>query len=96
MAAHAEGKAPPPPALKYAQQCEHWHALPNGGGLWDQPIRLMEDMRVCMNVYRSVKAFRFKMNNSTKHNNIVHWQKANPQAWAVAAAVMSLRREYGK
>jgi len=85
---YARGKGPPPRALTIAQQCEHWHALPNAGGIFDQPIRLMEDMRVALNVYRSEKAFRYAMNNS----NIVKWQRQNPDTWAVASAVRQLRR----
>lgn len=90
--AAAEGKSEPPPTLRYAWQCERWGALPNAGGLRDQPARMMADMPVAANVYNARKRYWHAMRNG----NIVDWKRKNPDAWDIVAKVLELRREYGR
>lgn len=49
---------PPPPELNLAWQCEHWKALPDAGGLFDQDQRLMRRMTGTLNIYRAIEHLR--------------------------------------
>jgi len=50
------GEGEPPPEIRMAQLCERWHALPEAGGLLDQPAGLVEKMSIAMNVFNAHKA----------------------------------------
>jgi len=82
-AQYAEGKGPPPPPLRYALQAQVYHALPEAGGLRDQPARLLNQMAACYNVYAAWKEFRFASNK-------VEWKKAHPELWEIAKEVLKL------
>jgi len=49
---------PPPADLQLAWQCHQWGALPNGGGLYDQPYQTMQNMSAQLNVYNTVAYLR--------------------------------------
>ncbi len=83
------GKSSPPHQLAYAWQCQRWGAMPNAGGLRDQPVRLMKDMAVMSNVYDAMKGFQRAM-----HTNIVTWQTANPDAWQIVSFYMKWEKEH--
>lgn len=83
---------PPPKELEYAWQCaEYPGALPNAGGLRDQPAGLIRRMRVTYNVWNSVREY-FQNDQSTK------WTKANPDKWKIVAEIMEykIRRDRGE
>jgi len=84
----AEGRGEPPPALTLAWRCDRWHALPEAGGMRQQPYRLMQDMSAAANVYQAISAWR-------SARNWADWSQANPQMWKVVAAVLKLRRANG-
>ena len=88
----ARGRGTLPPALKLAWQCDRWGALPNGGGLRDQPARLMADMAAASNIYNAMHAFWRGM----KGPNIADWQKAHPDESKIVGLVMRLEREHGR
>lgn len=46
--------APPPAELSLAWQCQRWHTLPDGGGLYAQDYRTMHMMTVTQNIHDAV------------------------------------------
>ena len=86
----AEGKAPPPQELEYAWQAQaHPGALPNAGGLRDQPVALMTKMRVCLNVWSAFKEY-FANEQSVK------WTQKNHDKWEIIVSVGKLRSGSGE
>lgn len=81
---YAEGKGPPPLPLRYALQAHSYHALPEAGGLRDQPARLLNQMALCYNVYTVWRDFRYTA-DKTK------WKKENPDRWKIAVEVLKER-----
>jgi hypothetical protein len=49
---------PPPQELLLAWDCKRWGALPRSGGLYDQPARVMQNMRIAENLYSTVTKLR--------------------------------------
>ena len=88
-AADKKGPVPegpiPPPALEMAWQCERWGALPNHGGLRDQPVRLMRDMTATANVYSAISTWR-------RSKNWAEFQKDNPKVWEIVSYVLKRRK----
>ena len=82
-ARYAEGKGTPPPPLRYALQAQVYHALPEAGGLRDQPARLLNQMAACYNVYSAWKSFKAA-------GDKVDWRRSNPDMWAIVKEVLKL------
>jgi len=85
----ADNRGTPPPELRYAWQCQRWGSLPNAGGLRDQPMRLMADMPVALNVYNARRDYLYALQNA----NIVTWTQQNKGKWDIIAAIFKLRKE---
>ena len=85
----AEGKGLPPMELQYAWQCSDYSALPNAGGLRDQPVSLMNGMTACLNVWSAMKEY-------LQNNQTTEWVRKNPEKWKVIVAVMNLRAQKDK
>ena len=85
--AEGYGNGGMPAELDLALQCDQWGALPESGGLLDQPLGLVARMGAALNVYRAVSSsvHRGKM-------NLVDWSNQNPTAWKVLATVEKMRR----
>jgi hypothetical protein len=81
----ADKKGQPPPALITAWTCHRWNALPEPGGLRDQPMRLMADMTLCENVYDAISAWR-------RSDNWALFQKNNPHTWEIVSEVLRRRK----
>ena len=81
----ADKKGRPPQALVEAWKCHRWDALPEPGGLRDQPIRLMADMTLCENVYDAIKVWR-------RSKNWARFQQDNPQTWEIVSEVLRRRK----
>jgi hypothetical protein len=79
--AYADGKAPPPYPLRYALQAGNYGALPEAGGLRDQPVRVMAQMAACLNVYQ---AWRSYMRAPDK----VDFARAHPELWRVVKEIL--------
>lgn len=47
----------PPPELELGWQVDRFHALPDAGGLLDQPFGLMEKLRVATDIYKGYNAY---------------------------------------
>lgn len=87
----ARGRGAPPPELDYAWQCQRWHALPEAGGLRDQPARLMRDMPVALNVYNAMRSFY----TALKGPDIGQWQRGHPTESKIVGLIMRLEKDRG-
>ncbi len=85
---HPNAKPPPAPPreLRLAWHAMSFHALPEAGGLYDQPAGLLSRMVQLYNVWYAFKAYR--MRELEKHNE---WVKANPELYAMILRVNKLR-----
>jgi len=80
----ARDKTPAPIELQLAWQANAWHALPEAGGLLDQPAGLLNKMSATLNVYNATKAFR----NSS--GNLVHLANTQPETIALVRKIERL------
>ena len=78
------GEGEPPPEIKMAQLCERWHALPEAGGLLDQPAGLIEKMSIAMNYYNVHKAMK-------ESGDWAEWMVENPQGAELIRLAKELR-----
>ena len=83
----AEGKGPPPGELVLGWQAQSWQALPEAGGLRDQPAGLLERMSTSLRVYEAMKTYA-----DSPPGYEGEFAKRNPRAWAIVLGVMELRR----
>jgi len=83
--------APVPLPLKLEWDARRYHALPHAGGLRDQPMRLLRDMRVCGNVYDALRIVdRASKSTGTAWVRLQHEQ---PQVWRIFGHVLELRKQ---
>ena len=72
-----------PPALNYAFQAHEYQALPNKGGLREQPVKLLSHMRIAYNVWRAVSDYLAAPKSA-------EWAQKNRSQWQIAAEALSL------
>ena len=84
----AEGVGSMPAELELGLQCERWNALPEPGGLLDQPLGLLQRMGAAVNVYRAYQS-ETQRGNAT----LTEWSRSNPGAWRTMATIEKMRRE---
>jgi hypothetical protein len=53
-----ERPAPPPYALTIGLDWQEFHTPPCAGGLRDQPIQLMKEIRLTLTTYNTINAYR--------------------------------------
>jgi hypothetical protein len=53
-----EAPPPPPYVLQLGLDWLKYHIPPRAGGLEDQPMRLMRDIRAAVNSYHAIQAYR--------------------------------------
>lgn len=82
-AQYAEGKAAAPLPLRYALQARAYNALPDAGGLRDQPAKLINQMSACYNVYAAWRSFHTAPDK-------VDWKRNNPDGWDIVKEVLKL------
>lgn len=68
--------AKPPPALLIGFDWQRFHLAPRAGGLHDQPLLLLHQIRLTLNVYDAVKAYR-EANNILKGEALSKWFSTN-------------------
>lgn len=78
----------PPSELRLAWQSVSYHALPEAGGILDQPAGLLSKMTHLYNVWFAHKAYR--QHDLRKHKE---WVEANPELYAIILQVNKLREE---
>jgi len=76
-----------PMELVYALQHHRWGALPEAGGLRDQPAGLLAKMAHLHAVYSGIMAYR-NAENPTK------WAESNPGLFDIVAAARERYREW--
>ncbi len=80
----ARDKAAAPAALQLAWQAERWGALPEAGGLLDQPAGLMQRMGALMNVYNAYKTMQ------AHTGKLVQLANTNPQVISLVRQIEKL------
>lgn len=77
MADYVEGVegSSPPSELVLAWRCERWQTLPEGGGLFDQPLAVMTAMETAQFTY---DAFSGRL-RAAKRNRLVEWSEEHPR-----------------
>ena len=83
----AEGEGGMPAELELALQSQQWGALPEAGGLMDQPYGLLAKMAAALNVYSAFKAEQGRGNTT-----LTEWTRRNPAAWRTFATIEKMRR----
>lgn len=77
----------PPPDLRLMQHCHQFPgALPEPGGLRDQPAGLLTRMRYLDGVYRVLRSLHEAKSRSK-------WAERNPDGWKLKLAIDKLRRQ---
>ena len=84
----AEGYGSMPAELELGLQCEQWKALPETGGLLDQPLGLMARMSAAVNIYQAIRSERQRGKMT-----LTEWSKRYPNAWHIVAKIEKRRRE---
>jgi len=84
----AEGVGGMPAELELGLQCERWNALPEPGGLLDQPLGLLQRMGAAVNVYKAFVSERQRGNVT-----LTEWSRREPGAWRTLASVEKMRRK---
>lgn len=67
-------KVDAPYLLTYALQCERWGALPEAGGLRDQPAGMLDKMAYIVTVHKATKGY-------WSADDTVKWSERNPELW---------------
>lgn len=83
----AEGIGAMPAELELGLLCERWKALPNPGGVLDQPVGLLARMSTAVSVYRAIQSEQAKGDMT-----LVEFSRRYPDAWRTIARVDKLRR----
>lgn len=86
-AQYADSKGDAPLPLRYAFQAQTYHALPEAGGLRDQPARLLNQMAACYNVYSAWKDYKAAPDKAD-------WQRHNRDRWKIVSEVLKLDKRH--
>jgi hypothetical protein len=86
--AYIDGRAPAPPELRLAWHCKRFSALPEAGGILDQPAYLLDKMAMAENIHSAFTAYQ-----NAKDPTV--WANDNPDAWRIVARIEKERR-FGK
>jgi hypothetical protein len=84
----AENKGQPPPELQMAWDCQAWGALPEAGGMRDQPAGLMLRMRTCLSVFQ---AWRDYAVDGHKAGEMAAWAQEHAEEWRIVGEVKRIR-----
>jgi len=69
-----------------------FHALPEPGGLRDQPVKLMRSARACLNVHSALRAYA---QGGRKAGQMGKWKAEHPDEWDVVSEIRELRSKHG-
>ncbi len=92
-AAFAEGDGDAPRELRWVFDRDRWGALPNGGGLLDQPAGALERMAACENVYRAIL---FYARNGPPPGELAAWKEEHTNVWRIVRQVEEMRHAGGQ
>lgn len=85
----ARDNEPAPPELKLAWQAQRWNALPEPGGLLDQPAGLLNRMATAASVYNAFKTLQ------QSAGQIVALANNNPQVIQIVRMAERLEESNG-
>ena len=74
--------------LRMAWQCERWHALPEQGGLLDQPAGMLQRMAAMLNVYNAFKTFK------ASSGNLMALANSQPQVLTLVRDIERMENEH--
>lgn len=74
--------------LRMAWQCERWHALPEQGGLLDQPAGMLQRMAAMLNVYNAFKTFK------ASSGKLMALANSQPQVLALVRDIERMENEH--
>ena len=77
---------PPPPLLSLYWQCQRYGALPEQGGLYDQPAGELERMTQLYNIY-------YAHQEQARAHDGARWADDNPGLFRIIAKMYRLRNE---
>ncbi len=83
---------PAPPLLRQAWQLKRWEALPEAGGLRDQPAGLLQRMGQLLDIYNAHRAYASAL-VSYPGEKIAQFEAQNPDIMAIMARVRRLKAE---
>lgn len=98
MAAADAGRyedTPPPPLLIKAWDIKRWGALPEAGGLLDQPAGLLQRAAYLSDVYAAHNAYRQAL-LSHKGDALADWEARNESIMKLMASIRELKRKHGR
>ena len=81
---------PAPSALQIGLDWERFHLPPFAGGLVDQPIRLMKQIRLALNAYHAIQSYR-SAQASLSADSAQRFYSANPELMKFMQYVWSLQ-----
>ena len=84
----ARDGAEAPMELRMAWQCERWHALPEQGGLLDQPAGMLQRMAAMLNVYNAFKTFK------ASSGNLMALANSQPQVLTLVRDIERMENEH--
>lgn len=84
---YAEGRGQPPEELLLAWDCRTFGALPEAGGVRDQPAGLLRRMRQALGVFNAFRSW--KAREAAKEDE---WVERHPTEWQIVQSVIGFRR----
>lgn len=93
MGRYNEGK--PPRLLQIAWQIKRWGALPESGGLLDQPAGLLLRAGYVLDIYDAHAAYRNAL-LSYKGDGLGDWEARNEGVMKILADVRKLKKQHGE
>lgn len=82
----------PPPVLREAWLIKRWGALPEAGGLRDQPAGLLQKAARLLDIYQAHKAYKDAL-LSQKGDALGEWEQRNMDVMNLLADIRKLRRQ---
>ena len=73
---YVDKKTTPPPELELGWNMRTFGGLPLAGGMLDQPMDLMKQVRVALNIENLWHTYR-----RIEPGSFIKWKKANPDDW---------------
>jgi hypothetical protein len=81
--------------LQTAWEIKRWGALPEAGGLRDQPAGLLKRAAYLSDVYSAHRAYRDAL-LSQKGDALGEWETRNDDVMQLLARIRELKRHHGK
>lgn len=83
---YVEGKGPLPNELELAFYARDFHALPEAGGVYDQPAGMVRRMKNALDVYNLWR--EWKTLDAERKGD---WIKAHPGRWSAVNQILEIR-----